>query len=173
MPVLRSASENLECRLLDLQTAQFADFSEQTEASLRAFVELRNRMKRERRWAFAVAVAMIAIFHALQDSGVIPAVERLSKIATGVYGFLGLIFLNCLVFFSSVLIALSQARRLDDEVESQEEKERLEEAILVPAFKGQAAPPSFIARYLHIGVGAMFGIIAGSILAGIVSLLFF
>ena len=91
VPVLRSASEKLGCRLLDLQAGQFADFSEQTEASVRAFVELRNRMNRERRWAFAVAVAVILILHALQDSGAIPAVGRLSKIATGVYGFLGLI----------------------------------------------------------------------------------
>ncbi len=173
VPVLRSASEALACRLFDLQTGRFADFGEQTEASMNDFVALRGRMKWERAWAFGVTVAIVMIFHALQDSGTIPAVERLSKAATGFYGFMGLILLNCFAFLSSVMIALWQAKHIDSEVESQEEKERMEEAILVPAFQGKGSPPSVIARYFHIPVGALFGMIAGSILAGILSLLIF
>lgn len=173
VPILRSASEEFDCRLFDLQAGLFADFGEQTEASMSDFVVLRSRMKRERRWAFSVTVAVLMVFHALQDSGTIPAVERLSKGATGVYGFMGLIFLNVLAFLSSVMIALGQAKSIDSEVAPQEEKERMEEAILVPAFRGEGSPPPLVARYLHIPVGALLGMIAGSILAGILSLLIF
>ena len=130
-------------------------------------------MKRERRWAFCVTVALVVTFHALQDVGAIPAVERLSKAAIGVYGFVGLILLNCLVFLSSVLSALSQAKKIDSQSATQKEKERMEEAILVPAFQGERSPPSFVARYLHIPVGILFGMIAGSILAWILWLLVF
>jgi hypothetical protein len=173
VPVLRSASENFECRLFDLQTSRFADFGEQTETSVNDFVALRNRMKRERVWAFSVTVAIVMIFHALQDSGAIPAVERLSKGETGVYGFIGLVFLNCLAFLSSVMMAMRQAGKIESEVASQEEKERLQEAILVPTFQGKGSPPSLIARYFHIPVWALFGMIAGSILAWLLSMLIF
>jgi len=171
VPVLQSASEIFDCRLFDLQIGEFADFGEQTEASMRDLVALQNRMKRERRWAFGVTVAIVVIFHALQDSGAIPAVKPLSKVAVGFYGFWGLILLNCFAFLSSVLVALWQARKLGDHVESQEEKEKLEEAILVPAFQGSGTPPSLIGRYLHIPVAAFIGMIAGAILAGVLSLL--
>jgi hypothetical protein len=171
IPVLRSASEDFACRLFDLQSGQFADFSEQTEASMSDFVALRNQMKRERRWAFGLAVAVVVIFHALQDSGVIPVVKPLSKVVVGFYGLWGLILLNCFAFLSSVLAALCQARKLGDETESEDDKAKVEEMILVPAFQGAGNPPSLIARYFHIPVGICFGVIAGAILAGLVSLL--
>jgi hypothetical protein len=171
VPVLRSVSEHLDCRLFDLQTGQFADFGEQTEASMNAFVALRDRMKRERRWAFGLTVVVVVIFHALQDSGAIPAGKPSSKVVVGFYGFWGLILLNVFAFLSSVLAALWQARKLGDETESEDDKAKLEEAILVPAFEGAGNPPSLIARYFHIPVGIGFGMIAGAILAGLVSLL--
>jgi hypothetical protein len=171
VPVLRSASENFACRLFDIQTGQFADFGEQTEASMNDFVALRSRMKRERRWAFGMTVAIVVLFHALQDWGAILAVERLSKVSVGLCGFWALILLNAVLFLSSVSTALELARKLGDEADSEEQKEKLEQVILVPAFQGAGNPPWLIARYFHIAVGISFGMIAGAILAGLVSLL--
>lgn len=170
MPILRSASEKFGCRLFDLQTGQFADFGTQTEASMNDFVALRSRMELENRLAFALTVANVLIFYVLQDSGVIPTVASLSKVAVGVYSILGLVLLNCFAFLSSVLLALLQARELGEEVDSQVEKEKLEESILVPAFQGAGSPPSLIARFFHIPVGISFGMIAGAILAWVISL---
>lgn len=81
VPILKTVSEKLGCRLLDLQTGQFADFAEQTEASMNDFMELRRRMKQERRWAYGGTVAAVVTLHALQDSGTIPAVESAQKTA--------------------------------------------------------------------------------------------
>jgi hypothetical protein len=172
VPILKRVSEKLDCRLLDLQTGQFADFAEHTEASMNEFVQLRRRMKQERRWAFGGTVVAVVTLHALQDSGTIPAVESLSKSAVGVSGFVGLVFLNALAFFSSIISAIAQLRRVEDMGTPPEENERMEEAILVPAFRGERTPPPLIARFLHIPVAGLFGMIVGSILAWILSLLF-
>ena len=171
--ILRLASETLDCRLLDLQTGRVADFGEQTEASINDFIELRRRMKQEKRWAFVVTVVLVATFHVLQDSGTIPVMESLSKPAIASYGFVGLIFLNAIVFLFSVVVAMRKAKQFKSESTSQEEQEEIEEAILLPAFQGEGSPPSFIARFLHIPVAALLGMIAGSILAWVLSLVLF
>lgn len=101
--------------------------------------------------------------HALQDSGIIPAVIPLSKPATVGYGVVELIFLNVVVFLASVIGALRQVAELKEKSESVEELEKLEEAILVPTFRGQGHPLSFIAHFLHVPISGLCGMIAGSI----------
>lgn len=173
VPVLKLAAENLNCRLLDLQAGEFADFGRRTEASFNDFIALRRRLKRQQRWAFGATVTVVMVLHGLQDAGVFPARQRLSKLAIASYGLVGLLILNAAVFLSSVVIAIGQARRLKAETKTQEEQDEIEEAILVPAFQGKGFPPSFIVRYLHIAVGGLIGMIAGSILAWGVWLVFF
>ena len=173
VPILKSVSETFNCRLLDLHTGEFGDFGERTEASMKEFVKLCLRKKRERWWTFSVAVVVVATIHVLQDSGKIPAIKSLSKPAIGAYGFFGLILLNVLAFLSSIFSAIRQVGQLKGETESVDEQERLEEAILVPTFQGQGIPPSFVTRFLHIPIAGLFGMIAGSVLAWAFSLVFF
>jgi hypothetical protein len=170
---LKVASETFSCQLFDAQTGEFADFGARTEASMKDCAELHRRVKREKRWTFGIVVVGVATIHALQDSGMIPAIKSLSKPATGGYGIIGLIFLNAFVFGVSVICAMRQMGQLESEAESVEERESLEEAILVPAFQGQGSPLSLVSRYLHIPIAGLVGMIAGSVLAWVFALMFF
>ena len=172
VPALQVASKTLDCRLLDLQTAEYADFGQQTEASMREFLVLRSRVLREKAWAFGVAVVVVATIHGLQDSGILPPISTLAKPATLGYGLIGLILLNALAFLSSVSMGLKNVGQLTKEAESVEDRMQLEEAILVPTFQGQGNPPPFVARYLHVAIWTLLGVIAGSLLAFPISLLF-
>jgi len=173
IPILKSAAERLGCRVFDAQTWQFADFGPQTEASLTDFAELHRRVNTERRWALAVSVMFVTTLHGLQDSGAVPAVKPLSKVATGMYGFLGLVALNLVAFLSSVVIALGQLWQLKADDKSPEEQDQIAEGMLAPALQGRGRAPWFIARWVHIPVAGLCGMIAGSVLAWGVSLLFF
>jgi hypothetical protein len=173
VPILKLASEILGCRLFDSQTGKFADFGVETEASINDFLQLCRRIKNERRWVFGVTVAFVTTLHVLQDSGLVPAKEAISKPAVASFGIVGLILLNLVVFLTSIIIAMRQVQQLAAEDESAEEKDEAAETILVPAFQGRGQPPMLVARYLHIPIAALFGMIAGSILAWGISVVFF
>jgi hypothetical protein len=74
------------------------------------------------------------IFHALQDSRTIPAVERLSRVAVGFYGFWGLILLNRFAFLSSVPMGMNTRGVLLDRIAV---RLRRDGAVRVPARRGR------------------------------------
>src|SRR5690606_1178128 len=45
IPILNLVSETFNCRMVDLQTNEVADFGPRTEASIRDFIALRRRIK--------------------------------------------------------------------------------------------------------------------------------
>ena len=166
---LKLICDRLNCRLLDHQTGEFADFAEQTKDSMEDFTKWRRRAARRTVWILSAATVVVTLVHLLQDFGAIPKVEAFSKLSVGSYGFVGLLAMNLLLFLSGVLSAMKQLSTAETEDTSQEEKELIEEAILLPAFQGERDPPQVISRFVHIPITLLVGLIAGSILAWLLS----
>ena len=74
---------------------------------------------------------------------------------------------------ASVLAALKDVSAVEGEDIPEKDKEERTEEILVPAFQGQRPAPQTLSRFVHIPTGALLGMLAGSILAAILSVLFF
>ena len=170
---MKSICERFDCRMADLQTGEFADFAEKTDTSMIEFRHWRRRTSRQMLCVFAAATVAVILIHLAQDSGAIPATKALSKPMMVFYGISGLVTLNLLLFTGSLFGAMKDVSAVEREDLSDSEKEERGEEILVPAFQGQRPPPMIFSRLLPIPTGAFFGMIAGSIVAAIVSALFF
>lgn len=127
------------------------------------------------RWAFVIAATIIAIVCVLRQPLGIANVRHAHPMAMFTYSLLGVIFLNILVFLVTLLGAFRLAHNVSASTETDEQKEREVEEILVPAMQGQLPPPPMVCRIIRYPLaclfGSMFGALVGWPLATIIGLL--
>ena len=110
-----------------------------------------------------IAVTIITIVCISRKSLGIADARHAHPIAVFGYSFFALVFLNIFAFGVTLLAAFRQAKEVAVSADSDEQKKREVEEILVPAMQGQSPPPAIVWRIIRYPVAFCFGSMVGAL----------